>query len=728
MKTEYIEKIYAGWLSKIIGIRYGAPVEGWDYDKIRELYGDSLQDYPVSYKTFAADDDSNGPLFFLHALEDAGILESSRELQPQDVASALLNYAPYEHGFFWWGGYGVSTEHTAYLNLRNGIQAPDSGSIQLNGTTMAEQIGGQIFVDTWGFVNPGKPERAAAMARAAASVTHDGDGLNGAAFVAACISAAFEKTDIRTIIETGLSFVDKGNTYEKVVRDVMAFYDQDDKKKDPESFRKCYEWIRTNYGYDKYPGICHIIPNIAVMILALCYGNGDYERTLEICNLCGWDTDCNVGNVASIMGVRGGLEAIPWKWRKSVNDLLISSCVMGSMNIGDIPEQAAYMARIAYRLDGENFPEEWGPVLDPEPGTRQFHFQYPGSTHSMHLALEPSGAHPETRQFQFRNRNQSLELRAPGILAGETLYLYHKTMYVPADFNDSRYDPAFSPILYPGQTVSASFALAERNPVVKISLYVKDLDSGKVLEGRQKLLQPGEKTELEFSIPTDVGSCIQEAGLCIRPMGQIRECFDLTANLMELKFSGKAFYHLDCAQAVTERWQSSLHEEIRPFTRLKGNVYVQEGGVHVSCADYGQIYTGDREWTDYQVVYEATLKRGRHFQFLARVQGSLRYVGAALLSGNRFALIQSQKDEHGHEILKETPYAWKSGDTVRLQIQVKDQELMAKIQGNEGQVEEQLHTTLIKPQDGNALTKGAIGVGVLSGSHMILKSLDVKPC
>ena len=98
--------------------------------------------------------------------------------------------------------------------------------------------------------------------------------------------------------------------YEKVVRDVMAFYDQDDKKKDPESFRKCYEWIRTNYGYDKYPGICHIILNIAVMILALCYGNGDYERTLEICNLCGWDTDCNVGNVASIMGVRGGLEAI----------------------------------------------------------------------------------------------------------------------------------------------------------------------------------------------------------------------------------------------------------------------------------------------------------------------------------------------------------------------------------------------------------------------------------
>ena len=70
------------------------------------------------------------------------------------MAEALLNYAPFEHGFFWWGGYGVSTEHTAYLNLRNGIRAPQSGSIAQNGHATAEQIGGQIFIDTWGLVTP----------------------------------------------------------------------------------------------------------------------------------------------------------------------------------------------------------------------------------------------------------------------------------------------------------------------------------------------------------------------------------------------------------------------------------------------------------------------------------------------------------------------------------------------------------------------------------------------
>lgn len=116
---------------------------------------------PLIYKNFAADDDSNGPLFFIRALEDCKDLNN---FSSHEVANALLNYAPYEHGFFWWGGYGISTEHTAYLNLRNGITAPRSGSVEQNGSTMAEQIGGQIFIDSWGLVSPGNPEQAAKLA------------------------------------------------------------------------------------------------------------------------------------------------------------------------------------------------------------------------------------------------------------------------------------------------------------------------------------------------------------------------------------------------------------------------------------------------------------------------------------------------------------------------------------------------------------------------------------
>ena len=35
----YMEKVYAGWLGKIIGIRLGAPIEGWTYQRIRDVFG-----------------------------------------------------------------------------------------------------------------------------------------------------------------------------------------------------------------------------------------------------------------------------------------------------------------------------------------------------------------------------------------------------------------------------------------------------------------------------------------------------------------------------------------------------------------------------------------------------------------------------------------------------------------------------------------------------------------
>lgn len=79
----------------------------------------------------------------------------------------------------------------------------------------------------------------------------------------------------------------------------MAYYEEH--RRDWEG---CCHFIFENYGYDKYQGVCHIIPNIAVMILALLYGEGDFDKTLNLCNQCGWDTDCNVGNLGTLMGVR----------------------------------------------------------------------------------------------------------------------------------------------------------------------------------------------------------------------------------------------------------------------------------------------------------------------------------------------------------------------------------------------------------------------------------------
>jgi ADP-ribosylglycohydrolase len=386
MKPEYLDRIYAGWLGKIIGIRLGAPVEGWTYRKIKNVYGE-LDHYPVDYRDFAADDDSNGPLFFLRALEDG---RGKFDLKSQAVGDALLNYAPFEHGFFWWGGYGVSTEHTAYLNLRSGIPAPRSGSVEQNGSAVAEQIGGQIFIDTWGLVCPGNPDLAAKYAREAAGATHGGNGVYGGIFVASCIAYGFEEQDIRKIIEKGLSYLPADCEYVRVVRAVMDFH-----KKKPENWRDCFDYIFANFGYDRYPGNCHIIPNIAVMILGLLYGEGDFSRSITITNLCGWDTDCNVGNVGAIMGVVCGLEGIDYdKWRKPINDFLVCSSVMGSLNIMDIPYGALYIARLAWAIAGEELPEPYRELAENR--IDSCHFEYPGSTHAIRVRAEEGRARLQT--------------------------------------------------------------------------------------------------------------------------------------------------------------------------------------------------------------------------------------------------------------------------------------------------------------------------------------------
>jgi ADP-ribosylglycohydrolase. len=117
----YLLTTYSSWLGKNIGIRLGAPVEGWTSERIENEYH-CKKGYLVDYDIFAADDDSNGPLFFVRGLLD------KKELTAKDIGNTFLAYIQEYSGFFWWGGLGISSEHTAYENLKNGIKAPFSGS------------------------------------------------------------------------------------------------------------------------------------------------------------------------------------------------------------------------------------------------------------------------------------------------------------------------------------------------------------------------------------------------------------------------------------------------------------------------------------------------------------------------------------------------------------------------------------------------------------------------
>ena len=192
---EIYEKIYGSWLGKLIGIRLGAPIEGWTGPEVRATYA-PVRGYVTDYGQFAADDDSNGPLFFVRVMEDHTLDNVTAEA----MGDNLLNVVSALHGFFWWGGPGIATEHTAWDNLMKGIKAPQSGSAAQNTQAIAEQIGGQIFSDCWGYISLGNIQEAADLAAMMSSVTHDMDGIEGGKFVAACIAAAWNDPDIYSVI------------------------------------------------------------------------------------------------------------------------------------------------------------------------------------------------------------------------------------------------------------------------------------------------------------------------------------------------------------------------------------------------------------------------------------------------------------------------------------------------------------------------------------------------
>ena len=81
------------------------------------------------------------------------------------------------------------------------------------------------------------------------------------------------------------------------------------------------------------------------------------------------------------------------------------------------------------------------------------------------------------------------------------MYLYRKTYYTPADFDDSRYDPCFSPLVYPGQTLHGSAFLPEYSQEAQVSLYVRDAHSGQIYEGVRQEITKGEWKTLAFQIP-----------------------------------------------------------------------------------------------------------------------------------------------------------------------------------------------------------------------------------
>lgn len=660
----YLEKVYAGFLGMNIGIRLGAPVESgvWTYERILDTYGE-IRDYVKEYKKFAADDDVNGPVYFLRALRDDA---ADGNVTPQAVANAWLNYAREGVGMFWWGGYGISTEHTAYLNLKNGIPAPQSGSARQNGKTMAEQIGGQIFIDTWGLLHPGDPEKAAKDAVAAASVSHDGEGLNGAGFIAGCIAAAFEKASIQEVIAAGKAQIDERSTYAEVIRAVEDFYE-----KNPKDWRACYRMLVEQWGYDRYPGVCHIIPNAGVCVLAMLYGNGDFSRTIEIAVMCSWDTDCNAGNVGTILGVLGGIGNIPDNYRRPVNDSLILSGISGYLNILDVPSYVKEVAAWGLCLCGQNVPEGW---KLPKDGTLLFDFELLGSTHGFEVS-DPYYCRIGHTDKKAYSGTGSLKIVMDRMVRGNTCKVFYKPFYSRDAFSDERYSPVLTPQVYPGQTVRMQLYLEQWEGWEEASVapYIRTaFDKQELAGGFIKLTRDTWK-EVEFIVPDTQGRLIDEIGIIVTANTPSKSRTAGVIYLDDFSVNGAQDYTICFAK------QRKEFGTVTPFSADHGAWEVVDGKLSMMCCDEAFAYAGNYYVRDCTISVGVLPQNGESHLLLIRAQGAMRFYAAGL-EKDRVVLY---KNDFGFEMLAEKKFLWNLEKEYLLTFQAVGNELTLLVDGEE---------------------------------------------
>lgn len=615
MSTAWLQDIHAAWLGKVIGIRIGAPVEGWTAKEIKDTYG-YIDTIVADYDLFGADDDSNGPFYFTQVFT----LFDQKTITHNEIRETILNMIPDGHSFFWWGGVGISTEHTMYENIKNGIAAPESGSEKLNGKALAEQIGGQIFSDGWAYVAYKDTDEAVRLAAEAACISHDGEAIEGAKFVAAAISLAFTYKNIGEVMEKALSYLNQDCEYVRVASDVIAFYHSH-----PDSWENAYQYILESAGYDKYAGVCPIIPNMAVMVMAMCYGKGDFRNTLLICLNAGWDTDCNVGNVGSIMGALVGIEHLHKPWVRSINDICISSGLFGTLNMMDVTQQTLHFARCAQQV---KFEKEHESTLLDEP-INHFHFGLPQSTHGFRGDFN--------RYFEGNLDNQaneeasygrSLKIIVNAAFPTHQAVISKKTYIQAADIYDCRYEPTLTPIIWPNQLITTRVKAAESGVFIACVI-VKTIDGTSLLSDSVNLTD--EWTQLSYRIPDSI-SYIKEVGIQLTALKRTAHTYiwmdylnadehaDLNIDFSKLPMEDFGLTHggLRC-------------KEVAGATRHSGKWISDGTGLHNLPEKSAMIVFGDYFWRDgtIDVTFD---KFDVGSTFLFRVQGARKWCGIARTS------------------------------------------------------------------------------------------------
>ena len=319
-------RIAGAWLGRCAGCLLGKPIEGMRSPKLRALLDRAGQKEITDYlwRLPGLGEEDYRDLGF------AGLLNwRGTDHMPEDddtnytvTGMALIKakgtfFSPADMADFWMANlpilHACTAERVAYRNFVNNIEPPRSASAR---NPYREWIGAQIRADIFGYVAAGSPELAAELAWRDASISHVKNGIYGEMWVAAMLAAAIVETDIRRVVEIGLSEIPVKSRLAEAIGDVLTWHES------KVTYDEAVQQIHQRWDENKAHDWCHTISNAQIVALALLYGEGDFEKAVTRAVYPCFDTDCNGATVGSIVGMMLGAESLPSKWTSVMNDTI----------------------------------------------------------------------------------------------------------------------------------------------------------------------------------------------------------------------------------------------------------------------------------------------------------------------------------------------------------------------------------------------------------------------
>jgi len=659
LPLDYEERVYAGVLGKIIGVYLGRPFEGWTYERICSELG-QITGYVhdrLGLPLIVTDDDITGTFTFFRALEDSGY---DPELSAAAIGQAWLNYLIEGRTILWWGGLGNSTEHTAYLRLKAGIPAPQSGSIATNGQVVAEQIGAQIFIDAWAMACPGEPDRAAELARRAASVSHDGVAVDAAVLLAAMEAQAFVERDIDRLLEVGLAQISADSVIARMIADLREW-----RAVEPD-WQIARVRFAERYGYHRYAGNVHVVPNHGLIQMALLWGADDFDQTMTIVNTSGWDTDCNSGNVGCLQGIRLGLAGLDAgrDWRGPVADRLYLPTAEGGRSITDAVTEAGRIAAVGRRLASEV-------PVSPKAGAR-FHFEHPGAVQGFGAVAAADGSSLPVANVVGGSVLGTRSLRVPLPGGSGSVRLVTPTFIPPDALVMPGYPLLASPSLHPGQVIRASVMVhsdADGDASVRlVAGAYNGEDELRWLGGEPVRLRTGDPVELVWQVPDTDGQPVAQVGVeATSPAGG-------ALHLDWLAWAGVPRIRLGRPAAGGTLWRRAWVDGMDHWEAFWPEAFrlTQDRGT-------GLIMQGSTEWCDYVVEADVTVHMATAAGVAAYVGGMRRYYALVLVADGNARLLRMGDD--GQTVLAEAWVGWQPFRASRLSLEVVNRRLTATVDG-----------------------------------------------